>query len=101
MSSVHDAPPESEGRAFSWLVRGLYTSLIVAELYLLFDWWKDTPEGEALVERCRARLAALKSKAENCEGCARRRAKLYNRLHWETLADAEEIVQTAEGADTE
>jgi len=81
----------------SWVLRGVYAVLIGANLWLAYDWWRDTPQGSATVERWRARIAAAKEKAENCEGCARRRAKLQaamNRMHWQ----AERIV---EGEDVE
>ena len=79
-------------RAYVWTIRTLYTTLIAANLWLAFDWWRGTPEGAAT-------LARWKARAENCQGCARRRARLaqaFNRLHWETLSDAEEIVSQAD-----
>ena len=98
MPDVHDSEPEvDEGRAYRWVVGTMYSALIVANLWIMFDWWRDTPQGSAVIERCRARLEAAKAKAENCEGCARRKAwlaKQTNRMHWQ----AEEIV--AEAAET-
>jgi hypothetical protein len=76
----------------NWLVHGLYAALIGANLYLVFGWWRDTPQGEAVIERCRARLEAAKLKAQECEGCAQRKAwlrKQTNRMHWQ----AERIVE--------
>jgi hypothetical protein len=78
-------------RRGDWLVRALYTAAIAANLYLVFDWYRDTPSGQAFVTRCQERIAAAKARAENCDGCARRKAKLQamvNRVHW----DAERIV---------
>src|ERR1700722_2818458 len=88
--------PEVEDDTYSpnWLVRGIYLGLIGANLYLVFDWWRDTDQGRSVIERCRLRLEAAKEKAENCEGCAGRKAWLANqtnRMHWA----AEEIVNEA------
>jgi len=92
MPDVHDPP--TEGRAYTWLVRGLYVGLISAELWFLFDWWRDTPSGQEAVARWRQRFEEAQRKAQNCEGCARRKAALQaaiNRMHWQ----AEEIVEEA------
>ena len=70
----------------------MYSALLVANLWIMFDWWRDTPQGEAVIAKCQARLEAARVKAQECEGCARRKAKLQaamNRMHW----DAERIVQ--------
>lgn len=99
MPDVHDFEVEDEPRAYVWLVRSLYIGLIAANLYLAFDWWSGTPQGEAFVERCRARLEAVRAKAAECEGCARRKAALraaVNRMHWQ----AERIVE-GEDVDTQ
>jgi len=83
--------------ASRWVVRSLYMALIAANLYLVFDWWKESPSGAATIERLGARLGALKAKAEGCEGCARRRAALraaINRMHFEAI-------ETLEAADVE
>ena len=96
MTESNDVAEVEEYRP-SWVLRGVYAVLIGANLWLAYDWWRDTPQGSATVERWRARIAAAKEKAENCEGCARRRAKLQaamNRMHWQ----AERIV---EGEDVE
>lgn len=96
MAEVHD-PAEvveemPDDRAYRWIVRTLYVTLLAANLYLVYDWYRETPEGQAMIARCRARVAALKKKAEECEGCAKRRAMLQaavNRMHWQ----AERIVE--------
>ena len=93
---VHDDPQTDEYRG-SWVVRSLYIGLLAANVWLVFDWWRDTEQGRSVIERCRQRIEAAKAKAENCEGCAHRKAwlqKQVNRVHW----DAERIV---EGADVE
>ena len=90
MDEVQDGQVES--RAYTWTIRALYVSLIAANVWLVFDWWRETPQGTAYVERWRTRWADAKAKAENCEGCARRKARLQaaiNRMHW----DAERIVE--------
>ncbi len=96
MTEGNDQEVDDEVRG-NWLVRSLYIGLLAANAWLVYDWWRDTPQGSAVIERCRARLEAAKAKAENCEGCARRKAwlaKQTNRMHWQ----AEEIV--AEAAET-
>jgi len=74
----------------------LYTSLICAELWVLFDWWRDTPGGQETLGRWRYKLAELKRKAEECEGCAKRREmlrKATNRMHFQALqiVEGEEV----------
>jgi hypothetical protein len=91
-SSTEPAAAVEEYRTtgFDWLVRGLYVAAIAANLYLVWDWWSSTPEGEAMI-------AKVKAKAKECEGCAQRRALLHkamNRMHFQ----AEQIV---EGVDVE
>lgn len=76
--------------AIDWLVRGLYVATIAANLYLVWDWWANTPEGEAFI-------AKVKAKAQECEGCAQRKRMLkraVNRIHF----DAEQIL---DGKDVE
>jgi hypothetical protein len=92
VSQVHDPAEEVQDGAYSWVVRSLYIGLLAANLYLVFDWWRDTPQGVEVMARVQARVEAAKAKAENCEGCARRKAKLQaavNRMHWQ----AERIVE--------
>jgi hypothetical protein len=75
---------------YRWVVRGIYAALIGANLWIAFDWWRDTEGGRAMLDRAKA-LAA------ECEGCAQRKALLRRataRMH----RQAQEIV---EGADTE
>jgi hypothetical protein len=103
MVDVHGAgAPPSEGAdeeavgAATWIVRLLYGGLIVANLYLVFDWWRDTDQGRSLMERFEAKLTAARAKAAECEGCARRKAKLaaaMNRMHWqaERIVEGEDI----------
>lgn len=92
MPDVHDHEAEVDEYRPNYVVRGIYCALIAANLYLVFDWWRDTPQGEAMIERCQARIAEAKLKAQECEGCARRKARLQaamNRMHWQ----AERIVE--------
>jgi hypothetical protein len=94
---VSESTTVEEDRRGAWLVRGLYTAAIAANLWLVWDWYRDTPSGQAFVSRCQERIAAAKAKAENCEGCARRKQKLQaamNRMHFQ----AQQIV---EGEDVE
>jgi hypothetical protein len=98
-----DDPTEvqyEESRAYRWTVRTLYLTLLAANVYLVFDWWKDTPEGQAMLARAKARIDALKVKAQECEGCAKRKAMLQaaiNRMQW----DAERIVEGTDDVQTE
>jgi hypothetical protein len=90
---VHDSEIEVEAAPpIRWVTGAIYTALLAANLYLVFDWWRDTPQGEAVIERCRARMERAKALAGECEGCAQRRAwlqKQLNRMHWQ----AERIVE--------
>lgn len=95
MPPVHDTAEEAPQA--NWVVRSIYLGLIAANLYLVFDWWRDTDQGRDVLARLSARIEAAKAKAQECEGCARRKAKLQaavNRMHWQ----AERIV---EGEDVE
>jgi hypothetical protein len=81
-----------ESRADVWTVRTLYAALLAVNLWLALDWWKDTPSGAATIEGWRRRLVDLKARAENCEGCAKRRnmlAAAVNRVQWQ----AERIIE--------
>jgi hypothetical protein len=76
---VTDVQDDVSGDAapYRWVVRGLYAVLIGANLWIAFDWWRDTDQGRAVIERA-------KSLAAECEGCARRKAMLRratDRMH--------------------
>lgn len=78
-----------------WITGTLYAALIAANLYLVVDWWAGTDQGQASIERWKQRYEAAKVKAQECEGCARRKARLQaamNRMHW----DAERAVRGEE-----
>lgn len=98
-----DDPTEvqyEESRVYRWTVRTLYVTLLAANVYLVFDWWKSTPEGQVTLARWGQRVDALKVKAQECEGCAKRKAMLQaaiNRMHW----DAERIVEGNDDVQTE
>ena len=90
---------EHSDLVWRWTVRVLYTTLIAAELWVLWDWWRDTPGGQETVARWQSKVAEVKRKAEECEGCAKRRAWLQrqtNRLHWEAMQIVEEANQEPE-----
>jgi hypothetical protein len=92
VADVHDTELVPESRAWTWTVRTLYTGLIAANLWLAFDWWRQTDSGRDTIERWRQRIEEAKARAENCEGCARRKEWLRvqaNRMHWQ----AERIVE--------
>ena len=95
MAQVQDTEPRST--VASIIVGGLYAAVVGANLYLAWDWWQKTPDGAATIERWRAKIETMKVKAQECEGCAKRKAALrgaMNRMHWQ----AERIV---EGEDVE
>lgn len=98
MTQVQDTSESTERSKVTDLVVGtIYMAVIGANLYLAYDWWKETPEGRIVIERLRSRFDSVKAKAQECEGCAKRKAMLkgaINRMHW----DAERIV---EGQDVE
>lgn len=90
--STIETTEEVDDRAWRWGVRVLYTALVCAELWILFDWWRDTPGGQVTLERWGRQLEAWKVKAQECEGCAKRRAMIQaavNRMHWQ----AQQIVE--------
>lgn len=95
MPDVHDSEADLEPGPIRWVTGALYTALLAANLYLVFDWWRGTPQGEAVVARCQARIERARALAGECEGCARRKEwlqKQVNRVHW----DAERIVDGQE-----
>ena len=86
---------EADDRLWRWGVRVLYVTLISAELWVLWDWWRETPSGQETVARWRYKWADVKRRAEECEGCAKRREWLQrqtNRMHWQAM----EIVEQAD-----
>jgi hypothetical protein len=92
MPQVQDVEETPRSRRGDILVSGLYAAVIGANLYLAFDWWRETPSGAATMERWQQKADALKIRAQECEGCAKRKAVLkgaINRMHW----DAERIVE--------
>lgn len=85
-------PVESDAdRAYEWTVRALYAALILGNLALIWESYKNTPSGIEL----RAKAAAWRQRVQNCEGCARRKKWLRaqtGRVIWE----ATEIVEEAQ-----
>ena len=82
MASVQDPDPVDERPRRNWVVTGIYFGLIGANLWIAFDWWRDTEQGRDAIERAKAKAAA-------CEGCARRKdwlARQTARLHREAEA---------------
>lgn len=69
MLDVQDQALADDAPSSSWVVRGIYAVLIGANLWIAFDWWRDTDQG-------RATIARAKAMAAQCEGCARRKAWL-------------------------
>jgi hypothetical protein len=104
-TSTNEGAPAAEpveDRAWRWGVRALYTGLIAAEMWFLFDWWRETPGGQIALARWAARLERLKVAAQECEGCAKRRAMLQaaiNRMHWqaERIVEGDDVPTQPEG----
>lgn len=101
MPPGNDQPPETPSedatsRVYGWVVGSLYAALIAANLYLVFDWWKETPSGAET-------LARWKAKAQECEGCAKRKSMLraaVNRMYWQAdrILDGEDVETQPEEA---
>jgi hypothetical protein len=92
---VPDVQDIQRSRVADLIVGGIYVVVIGANAWLAYDWWRDTPGGEAVIARLRERIDAVRAKAAECEGCAKRKAAMkgmINRVHW----DAERIVEGAE-----
>jgi len=80
--------PPVDDVSYRWVVRGLYAVLIGANVWIAFDWWRDTDQGRAMIER-------VKTFGANCEGCARRKEMLRratDRMHRE----ARRVVEDAD-----
>lgn len=75
-------------QVYEWGVRLLYAALIVGNLALLWDAWKDTASGMEMRARWNTRMERVK----NCEGCARRR-EWINRNVGRALWDAQQTVE--------
>ena len=90
MVDVQDPEPVDERPRRNWVVTGIYFGLIGANLWIAYDWWRDTEQGQAWLERAKAKAAA-------CEGCARRKerlAALAARLHGDAIhREAREIIE--------
>ncbi len=78
MTDVQDQEPiDDDASPYRWVTRGIYAVLIGANLWIAYDWWRDTDRGRAVVERAKAMAA-------ECEGCARRKrwlAAQTERMH--------------------
>ncbi len=77
MSDVQEQPLIDEPASRRWVVQGIYAVLIGANLWIAFDWWRDTDQGRAMIDRAKAMAAG-------CEGCARRKAtfrRATDRMH--------------------
>ena len=82
--------------ARSWIVPVLYTIVIAGNLLIAYDWWRSTPQGQRVLAQAHDRYVALRDKAKNCEGCARRRAALHAMTEHLVGAAAESAVMEAE-----
>jgi hypothetical protein len=75
---------------YRWVVRGVYAMLIGANLWIAFDWWRDTDQGRSVIER-------MRTFAAECEGCAQRKALLHRateRMHRQARQIVEGGVET-------
>lgn len=84
-----EADPESRAeQAYTWTVRIVYLALVVGNLALIYDTWKDSPAGIEWTARFRRRWQQL----QDCEGCARRREMLRRargRMMWDAVQTVE------------
>jgi len=80
----------------AWVIPALYALVIAGNLLIAYDWWRSTPQGERVLQRAHDRVEALRTKAKNCEGCARRRAALHAMTEHLVGAAAESAVMEAE-----
>lgn len=97
---AEETPSESAlaEATYRWTIRAMYAGLLAANLYVLYDAYRDTVQ---MIE-LRAKVARLLERMRECEGCQRRKERLaamVNRVHWE----AETIKETAwaEGGEAE
>lgn len=85
-----DEQESTADQAYEWFIRGLYAALILGNLLLIWDSYKDSPSGIEL----RARVGARWNQLKDCEGCARRR-EWFRKQAAHVLWDATEIVEEA------
>ncbi len=81
---------EEADRVYEWTVRALYAALILGNLALAWEAWKDTPGGLAFRERAAAAAQLLR----HCADCQRRSDWIRDRAHM--LWQAEDVVRGAE-----
>jgi hypothetical protein len=80
--------------AYEWGIRLLYGALILGNLLIVWDAWKDSPSGIEWRAKARARAGRLR----DCPGCQRRKAWIRDRAHM--LWQAEEIIEEARSAES-
>jgi len=73
--------------AYKWVIRGLYTSAILLNLWYLVEQYKGTPEGERMIEQAQAAKKKLLSPVEQ--------AKKWRRMVTETILEAWIVVDQA------
>jgi hypothetical protein len=98
---VTDVEDVQRSKVADLIIGGIYMVVIGANAWLAYDWWRETPEGQIVLGRLRGRLEALRAKAQECEGCAKRKAMLkgaINRMHWdaERIIEGEDVPTTTE-----
>lgn len=76
--------PEDTPR--QWVTAALYAGVIAGNLYVLWDWWSGTARGTEMRAQVRSRFEVLRTKLRECDGCARRKARLQEL--WEAKVDA-------------
>lgn len=79
---------------YRWTIRLMYLALIGANLYVLYDANRDSPPLVELRAKIGAKLAAWRKAAEECEGCAKRKAALAAAAN-RVIYEATEIVEGA------
>lgn len=73
--------------AYKWVVRGLYTSAILLNLWYLIEQYRDTPEGERMLKQAKAAKSKILSPVEQ--------AKKWRRMVTETILEAWIVVDNA------
>lgn len=86
--------PGPDDELYERTMRLLYFVLIVGNLVLVYEAWKNTASGIEWRARATAQLDRLRTRAGGCAPCARRKQWLRDRAHM--LFEATTIVEQAQ-----
>jgi len=73
--------------AYKWVIRGLYTSAILLNLWYLVEQYRGTPEGERMISQAKTAKNKILSPIEQ--------AKKWRRMVTETILEAWIVVDQA------